>query len=50
VPNQRFSDGLRTMVPPAANASETYSFSSFAGDAVYRQKPETYGVALQYDF
>ncbi|MDM3871598.1 TonB-dependent receptor [Porticoccus sp. W117] len=32
------------------NDSETYSFSSFAGRSVYRQKPATYGVKFKYLF
>jgi iron complex outermembrane receptor protein len=34
----------------AGDEAETYSFSSFAGRTVYRQKPETYGVTLRYAF
>lgn len=32
------------------NEAETYSFSSFAGRAVYRQKPTTYGITVNYNF
>ena len=34
----------------AGDNAETYSFSSFAGRALYRQQPETYGVTLRYAF
>ncbi|UTW45222.1 TonB-dependent receptor [bacterium SCSIO 12696] len=30
--------------------AETYSFSSFAGRSVYRQKPATYGIKFKYLF
>jgi iron complex outermembrane receptor protein len=32
------------------NDADTYAFSSFAGRAAYRQKPETYGITLRYAF
>ena len=34
----------------ADNDAETYSFSSFAGRAFYRQQPRTYGIRAKYEF
>ena len=33
-----------------SNSAETYAFSSFAGRAVYRQKPVEYGIRAGLDF